>query len=89
VTPDDAEWALEQLRRRGQVEFRVAGLTMPAAVWCAAVHAAAMRVGVTVVTQVVPPESDPLLSSDQQLVIAVLVDSTLVDEDDHAANKTE
>jgi hypothetical protein len=89
VTSADTEWAVEQLRRRGQIEYRVAGLTMPAAAWCAAVQAAAMRVGVTVVTQVVPPESDVGVAPDPQLVIAVLVDSTLVDECDQAANRAE
>ena len=54
---------------------------MPAAAWCTAVHAAA--------THVVPPETDGRVIPDEQLIIAVLVDSTLVDEGDQAASGSE
>jgi hypothetical protein len=78
VTPSDADWAIEQVRRRGQLECRVAGLRMPLVAWCAAVNAAAARAGVRVVTHAVPPDSEVDIAHHEQLVIVVLVDSTLV-----------
>jgi hypothetical protein len=79
VTAPDSEWAIRQLRRRRQVECRVSSLAMSAAAWCDAVDRAAVRAGVNVVTHIVPPDAEVGTSRREQLVIAVLVDSTVVE----------